>query len=447
MLTREVEITNAVVSAIREPTYKVILSWVLPRTWDSLLSPVDEIREGFRVKGWGSAKYAFLLAFLEVCGGFENGCPLGLYGTVENCLFSEQVFFEILKKPQHPDGSRIVSLDDTVSGSVFIFLGGLWDEVTGLDKVVPMVKRLFIPLIRVAMTAFHDFCPSKKAKLSKTGGPNRADDLFILQRMRDLQFVNKPPRPTQLENLRKHNARILKSPLSTPSSSPTAPIEDVHDEEEVSSEKSLGPVVDQSTNAALMSTAGAVFASMDPFWDVSSLQAVGAGAAGLSAGVGVDLALAVGARAGVGMVAGVAVGVGVGVSDVVGSGAGADAPVLLEAFTLKVGKNPFHAPSFNALLTQRKRPHSDENLPADDHPLPSATNEPTVTMQPRSPLTLRNIGNSSPISLFGPNSPPGWNLAPSTTPNGASFPKQQDEDLPSPDPPLALSLNQVLNIS
>ncbi|KAJ7492023.1 hypothetical protein FB451DRAFT_1216700 [Mycena latifolia] len=153
---------------------------------------------------------------------------------------------------------------------------------------------------------------------------------------------------------------------STPSSSPTAPIEDVHDEEEARSKESLGPVVDKSTNAAFMSTAGAAFASMDPFWDASSPPAVGAGAAGLGADVGVGLALAVGS---VGMVAGVTVSVGVGVSDGVGSGAGADAPVLFEAFTLK-----------------RKRPHSDENLPADDHLFPSATNEPEVTMQPRSPL-------------------------------------------------------------
>ncbi|KAJ7492036.1 hypothetical protein FB451DRAFT_1216767, partial [Mycena latifolia] len=430
MPTREDSMILAAISAIQEATYRVVFPWALPGTWDSMLSPVDNIREGYRILGWGSIKHAFMLAFSDVCNPLEGGCPPGLFGTLENCLLCDRILLEILKKPEHPGVARIVTIEQTVGASVLIFIGGLYGETNNLNKILPWIKTLFIPLIRAGMTAYHEFRTIKKAKVSQRG-TNCAGDLRILQRMRDLQFAKKPPRPTQLENLKKRNTSILRSPLSTPSSSPMSRTEEEHEEEDdVSIEESMGPVVAQYTNAAPIDTAGAAFASMDPFWDTSSPPAAGAraGAPGLSAGVGVGLALAVGAHAGVGMAAGVVVGVGVGVSDAVGSGVGADAPVLLEAFILK-----------------RKRPHSDENLPADDHLLASAINEPTASMQPRSPLTLRNIGNSSPISLFGPNSPPGWNLASSATPNGASSPKQQDEDSPSPDPPLALSLNQVLN--
>ncbi|KAJ7447233.1 hypothetical protein FB451DRAFT_1290742 [Mycena latifolia] len=90
-----------------------------------------------------------------------------------------------------------------------------------------------------------------------------------------------------------------------------------------------------------------------------------------------------------------------------------DAPVLLEAFSPKVLK--------------RKHRLSDENLHQDQDLFTSASYDPRVAKEFRSPLTPQNLGDGSPVPfprrlLFSGDSLAGWNLPPTGTPNDPSSP-------------------------
>jgi hypothetical protein len=167
-------IIRAVLKHIERPSFEVRLPWLLQRTWDSALSPVAEIREGYRIQGRLALHYAFMLAFRQVCHEFDAGCATGLYGvdcdllaavfvsshvafqTVEDALLSEAVLFELLKKPFHPNVVPIASKGvRVVADGVYIFFGALWSETEDPGKVSPCVDAIFLPLILTALATLN----------------------------------------------------------------------------------------------------------------------------------------------------------------------------------------------------------------------------------------------------------------------------------------------------
>ncbi|KAJ7083418.1 hypothetical protein B0H15DRAFT_1024224, partial [Mycena belliarum] len=192
MPTKEQVVTAAAFEAIQEATYRVDLPSIVDQgKWDGLLAPASEVREGFRVLGRGSARYAFLLAFLEV-SGFGN-CPPGLFGTLENMLLSESILRAIMAKPEHPDVDRICTLNEVISDTFYMFIGGLCEEAADLTLVTPFIKDLFIPLIRAGMTAYHAHPGSvRRSAVNRAkvcGAPNFIREVEKLHRIRDLQFA------------------------------------------------------------------------------------------------------------------------------------------------------------------------------------------------------------------------------------------------------------------
>ncbi|KAJ6489631.1 hypothetical protein C8R47DRAFT_474814 [Mycena vitilis] len=149
-------IVDAIQTAIKDPSFKVPLPWLLPSTWDSVICPVDAIRNGLRIIGRNSLGYCLLLAFLDVCGGLEAGSIPGHYETVEECLLREDVLVEILRKVKSPGLQPIASRGAAVRRPFLVFLGGLWQDTRSLDKMTPWIFMIFVPLIRVALTAYNE---------------------------------------------------------------------------------------------------------------------------------------------------------------------------------------------------------------------------------------------------------------------------------------------------
>ncbi|KAF7337805.1 hypothetical protein MSAN_02254600 [Mycena sanguinolenta] len=145
---RETFIMNAVKSEIGSPDFKLQLPWLLRTTWDVMLTTNDEVREAFRICGRTALHFAFALAFIEACGGIQEGCILGMFGMLENCLLSEDVLHELMTKPYHAKAPRITAKGvGVVRDGVHLFIGGLWHDTQDLGKVVPWVKNTFGPLI------------------------------------------------------------------------------------------------------------------------------------------------------------------------------------------------------------------------------------------------------------------------------------------------------------
>ncbi|KAJ7432275.1 hypothetical protein FB451DRAFT_1317204 [Mycena latifolia] len=253
MPTREQSMTIAAISAVRQPGYEVVFPEVLLSTWDSLRSPVAAVREGYRVLGRGSIKYAFVLAFSAVCKPLEDGCAPVLFGTLENALLREEMFVEILKKPNHPGVQRITTLDEnhqTVSGGLFIFVGGLWRDALGLATITDWIQVIFTPLIRAALAAYNSWRPAKKAKKEEPArGTGCKRDLCILDRLRNLQIAMTTKKSTE-------NAEQLNSLFPTLSLSPSPPTV-TEDEEQLRTASTPGP--SQSTLTASAGIPGAAF--------------------------------------------------------------------------------------------------------------------------------------------------------------------------------------------
>ncbi|KAJ6601388.1 hypothetical protein DFH09DRAFT_1355549 [Mycena vulgaris] len=196
---RQKAISKAVVSTIQEPSYKVLLPWLLQRTWDGMLSPIAELREGYKIVGRMALNYAFMLAFRDVCDEFEAGCSVGLFATLQDCLLSEQVLFEIMKKPSHAGVKRIADTGvGAVADGVYLFIGGLWQETLDFGKVTPLVKTLFIPLIRVGMETYTTFRLQKKPRVAEVGAKIPVE-LRVLYRIYKLQVAKKTFKIPQAE--------------------------------------------------------------------------------------------------------------------------------------------------------------------------------------------------------------------------------------------------------
>ncbi|KAJ7605058.1 hypothetical protein DFH06DRAFT_1253431, partial [Mycena polygramma] len=186
-------------------------------TWDQLLSPQDTIREGYRAMGRTALHLAFATVFAEFCGGLEAGFSVRLFGTLENCLLSEEIFFELFKKPAHRGVDAIAAKGGgTVADAVHIFIGGLWFESPSLGKVLPFVRSVFGALLPVAVDAFDSFRKSKRAKQAKTGG-GQPTELLVLHRVYRMQIAKKPLKLSK--EVRQKYADLMKTFQATPSSS------------------------------------------------------------------------------------------------------------------------------------------------------------------------------------------------------------------------------------
>ncbi|KAJ6489616.1 hypothetical protein C8R47DRAFT_1124940 [Mycena vitilis] len=193
---RERAVKIAVKSAIAEPRFAVLLPWLTQQTWDQLLSPQDTIREGYKAMGRTALHLGFATVFAEFCGGLEAGFSVGLFGTLENCLLSEEILFELFKKPTHRGVDAIAAKGGgTVADAVHIFVGGLWFESPNLCKVLPFVRSLFGVLLPVAVDAFNSFRKPKRAKQAKTGG-GQPTELLVLHRVYRMQIAKKPLKPS-----------------------------------------------------------------------------------------------------------------------------------------------------------------------------------------------------------------------------------------------------------
>ncbi|KAJ7238511.1 hypothetical protein B0H12DRAFT_1253807 [Mycena haematopus] len=109
---RETTIKKAVKACTADSTFNIQLPWLLRTTWDTMLSTKDEMREGFKCLGRTALHFAFSLALTE---------------TLENCLLSEEVLSELLKKPYRRDARHRVASKGVgaVRDAVHIFVGGL----------------------------------------------------------------------------------------------------------------------------------------------------------------------------------------------------------------------------------------------------------------------------------------------------------------------------------
>lgn len=60
-----------------------------------------------------------------------------------------------MKKPRFDGAKPVAGAGITnVSGGVFIFIGGLYEDTGGLGKVLPFIRAVFSPLIKVAVEAY-----------------------------------------------------------------------------------------------------------------------------------------------------------------------------------------------------------------------------------------------------------------------------------------------------
>ncbi|KAF7330148.1 hypothetical protein MSAN_02464800 [Mycena sanguinolenta] len=188
---REESIMNAVKSTITDPDFKVQLPWLLRTTWDTMFS-TNDMRESLKVLGRTALHFAFASTFIEVCGGAAAGCTPGMFGVLENCLLSEGVLFELLKKPSHPDARRRVASKGvgTVRDAVHIFVGGLWLDTQGLGKIAPWVHNTFAPS--------HTNCDrslpisARQADKADRGKSHHSSEVCALQRIYAFQLAKKP---------------------------------------------------------------------------------------------------------------------------------------------------------------------------------------------------------------------------------------------------------------
>ncbi|KAJ7686859.1 hypothetical protein B0H17DRAFT_1071334 [Mycena rosella] len=214
MLPRDRAIIEVAIRAIQHPSFKVLLPFLQRESsWDGLLAPVNLVREASQIKGWSCILYAFSLVFMEVCGSGEQCIP-GLYGVFENCLLSEKVFHELLLKVKQPGVPRLVKKGESARDSVSGFVGGLCKE-TRLNKVVPWIRNLYLPVIRVVLPVYFSFRPSKKARMNEMG-PTYAAELRILERLHKLQKAQEHAKRKSSEKVK---ADALDTTLSIPSSS------------------------------------------------------------------------------------------------------------------------------------------------------------------------------------------------------------------------------------
>ncbi|KAF8146453.1 hypothetical protein K438DRAFT_1869497 [Mycena galopus ATCC 62051] len=214
----ERNIVKAVKTHIAAPDFKVLLPFLSHSSWDDVLSTNHGVREGFRSVGKTALHLAFSLAFSGICGELGDEWPVGMFGMLENLLLSEEVLYEIMKKPNHPHASRIAAKGvGAVRDGVHTFIGGLWNDTGDLGKVAPWVKNTFGPLLKVAVDVYQ-MRPPKRARSAQApddakGKSTHPTDLRALQRIYALQVAKKPFKAS----------RALKSDKAAPPSTPSPP--------------------------------------------------------------------------------------------------------------------------------------------------------------------------------------------------------------------------------
>ncbi|KAJ7508439.1 hypothetical protein B0H11DRAFT_1965010 [Mycena galericulata] len=169
--------------------------------------------------------------------------------TIENTLLCEEVFAAMLSKLEL-EGEPVVGEETMVTGAFLIFVGSLWDDVEGLNKVFPFVKASFEPLIPAALRAYHEFGrPAKKIKLC---AERFSGEVIILQRIWQRQNGMKPPKVEE-----------PCSPLSLAVDDQADGEDDSTSEASASSRSfSLKPVM----LTVRANTVGNSFAASTPFW-------------------------------------------------------------------------------------------------------------------------------------------------------------------------------------
>ncbi|KAJ7819913.1 hypothetical protein B0H14DRAFT_1349478 [Mycena olivaceomarginata] len=219
--TRERAVLDAVKSTIAQRDFKVQLPWIPPATWNTMLSTRtnDEVREGYKCLGRAALHLAFAVSFMDACGGLGVGCPVGMFGALENCLLSEEVLFELMKEPCHRNTRlRVASKGVTlVRDAVHIFLGGLWNSDTeNLGQILPWVRHVFGPLIPVAIEAYRSFRPPKRARNATNN--QHPVELRGIQRIYALQFAGRPLKISKAQE--EQYFELIDSLLTTPPASP-----------------------------------------------------------------------------------------------------------------------------------------------------------------------------------------------------------------------------------
>ncbi|KAJ7838779.1 hypothetical protein B0H14DRAFT_2588393 [Mycena olivaceomarginata] len=206
--TRERAVLDAVKSTTRQRDFKVQLPWIPPATWNTMLSTNDEVREGYKCLGRAALHLAFAVSFMDACGGLGVGCPVGMFGALENCLLSEEVLFELMKKPCHRNTRlRVASKGVTlVRDAVHIFLGGLWNSDTeNLGQILPW--SLSSPLV------------SRPPKRARNATNNQHPvELRGIQRIYALQFAGRPLKISKAQE--EQYFELIDSLLTTPPASP-----------------------------------------------------------------------------------------------------------------------------------------------------------------------------------------------------------------------------------
>ncbi|KAF8204171.1 hypothetical protein K438DRAFT_549801 [Mycena galopus ATCC 62051] len=148
-----------------------------------------------------------------------HGMAGGMFGTLENCLLSEEVLFELMKKPSYRQATRIAGQGvGAVRDGLHLFVGGLCKDAGDLGKVVPWVKTLFSSLISVAMDAYRAFRPTKKSRQATKWGKDKYNppaELRMIQRMYAMQVAKKPFKASRPLNF------VKATPPSTPSPPPS----------------------------------------------------------------------------------------------------------------------------------------------------------------------------------------------------------------------------------
>ncbi|KAJ7361046.1 hypothetical protein DFH08DRAFT_1031642 [Mycena albidolilacea] len=217
--TRERAILDAVKSTIAQPDFKVQLPWIPPATWNTMLSTNDKVREGYKCLGRAAFHLAFAVSFTDACGGLGVGCPVGMFGTLENCLLSEEVLFELMKKPCHRNtrlrvASKGVAL---VRDAVHIFLGGLWNSDTeNLGQILPWVIVRLHPLPPlVPLLTLVSRLPKRARNPTNNQHPV---ELRGIQRIYVLQFAGRPLKISKAQE--EQYLELIDSLLTTPPASP-----------------------------------------------------------------------------------------------------------------------------------------------------------------------------------------------------------------------------------
>ncbi|KAJ7819897.1 hypothetical protein B0H14DRAFT_3147259 [Mycena olivaceomarginata] len=143
----------------------------------------------------------------------------GCSGHWKNCLLSEEVLFELMKKPCHRNTRlRVASKGVTlVRDAVHIFLGGLWNSDTeNLGQILPWVRHVFGPLIPVAIEAYRSFRPPKRARNATNN--QHPVELRGIQRIYALQFAGRPLKISKAQE--EQYFALIDSLLTTPPASP-----------------------------------------------------------------------------------------------------------------------------------------------------------------------------------------------------------------------------------